>query len=76
MRNNLSKGAQETKALRPRVFRHKALRVFGREARFSRVAGTYKINIFEKPLSLITITYFVYQKSLSFSLPCTAAYKM
>ena len=40
--NNLSNGLQATNACNPLVFKHSALRVFGKEARFSLVAGTLK----------------------------------
>ena len=40
MRKSLSNGLQEMNALRPAAFKHNALRVFGKEARFSLVAGT------------------------------------
>ena len=41
MRKSRSNGLHLTKACNPLVFKQSALSVFGREARFSRVAGTY-----------------------------------
>ena len=40
MRKSLSNGSQAMNALRPAVFKHSALNVFGSDARFSLVAGT------------------------------------
>ena len=38
--NSLSKGLQAINALKPAAFKHRALSVFGSDARFSLVAGT------------------------------------
>lgn len=39
--NNRSNGLHLINASKPRAFRHNALNVLGKAARFSRVAGTY-----------------------------------